>query len=307
MGIEIINPRHVAVSLSCKKKGGTYYVDKHLRSFLNAHGWTLQKLGTSYARMVPPDDVQPPFLFNVDIPTKGQVVAVAQEKHGVRHAWAGNVGEWVACYFPPKPYYMGQNDPFTAQVISEPVPAGVIPARFFVGIRPLWYAEVLFRDETGEYSESSSQPLYSPATCFVSPDEIPSGAHSLKVHHAILLSTPMSAIRKPVGDASMLTVLAVASADSVSGPRMVPWRKDISTFIMFARFPRSEASMWSIRLGTYDRSVQTATQCCTWTGSAVLSRMSACSWSGEGVNSSVYRCRRPRKSKGRTVPVLSHD
>ena len=172
---------------------------------------------------------------------------------------------------------------------------------------PPRYAEVLFRDETGEYSESSSQPLYSPANCFVSPDESRRAPHSLKVHHAILLSTPIE--RNPEARRRSIDAHGTRCCicELVSGPRTSPWRKDISTFIMFARFPRSEASMWSIRLGTHDRSVQTATQCCTWTGSAVLSRMSACSWSGEGVNSSVYRCRRPRKSKGRTVPVLSHD
>lgn len=173
MGIDIINPRRVVVSLRCTKKGETYQVNKNLHSFLNARGWRLQKLGTSYAKMVPPDGVQHPFVFIVDIPTKDQIVGVAQEKHAFQQPWADKIGEWPASYIPPKSYSVGQPiDAFTGQTISSPAAGGVIPARFQVGFPLFWDACVSLEEGAAKYFESNSQPLQPETTDFTSPDEL---------------------------------------------------------------------------------------------------------------------------------------
>jgi hypothetical protein len=175
MSIEITNPRHVAVTLSYTRKGGAYQVDKGLRWFLENRGWMLQKLGSSYARMMPPDGVRPPFVFNVDIPAKDQIMALAQEKHEVGKLWVDRLGEWPAWYVPPHSYSMGAPiDPFTGQTISEPAPGGVIHGRFQVGFLLFWDAAVSFEDGAAKYFESKSQPLQPEATDFTSPDELPS-------------------------------------------------------------------------------------------------------------------------------------
>jgi len=174
MGIEITNPRHVAVTLSYTRKAGAYQVDKGLHWFLESRGWILQKLGKSYARMMPPDGVRPPFVFNVDIPVKDQILALAQEKHEVGKPWVDRVGEWPAWYIPPRSYSTAQIDAFTGQTISAPVPSGVVLARFQVGFLLFWYAAVSFEEGAAKYFEGDSQPLQPEATGFTSPDELPS-------------------------------------------------------------------------------------------------------------------------------------
>lgn len=176
MTVEIIQPRRVAACLSCTRKGAAYRVDVCLRSFLEARGWTLQKTGSSYATMLPPDKQVAPFLFEIYIPTRDQVLAVAKEKHGLGTPWAGKFGEWSACYIPPQNYTTTEIDLFTAQAISKPKPGGIIAATFYVGARMFWHAEVRFQNETAAYHESDTDPIQSQPTGFVSPDEIPEGA-----------------------------------------------------------------------------------------------------------------------------------
>jgi hypothetical protein len=178
MAIDIINPRRVAVALPCTKKGPTYQVDKILRSFLTRRGWTLMKVGRSYATMTPSDGTKAPFVFDVDIPTPDQVVAVAKERHVVQEPWAGKFGEWLAIYIPPRGWTTTKMDPVTGKPISKPEHGGIIPASFCVGFRLFWHAEVLFQNGEAAYYESESQPiqlqLQLQPTGFVSPDEIPS-------------------------------------------------------------------------------------------------------------------------------------
>lgn len=174
MGVEIINPRCVTVSLACTKKGSAYKVDKRLHLFLKGRGWSLQKVGESYATMTPPDGTKAPFVFNVEIPTRDQVVAVAQERHAAPEAWIGKFGEWIAVYIPRRNWTSTEIDPFTARAVSEPKPGGIIPASFCVGFRSFWHAEVLFQNGEATYYESKSEPIQSQAAGFVSPDEVPS-------------------------------------------------------------------------------------------------------------------------------------
>jgi hypothetical protein len=171
--IEIIAPRRVSVSLECTKKGAAYQVSKSLHSFLEGRGWTVQKLGKSYATMTPPDGTYAPFVFNIEIPNRDQVMAVAQEMHAIQKEWAGKVGEWTAIYIPPQHWNLQKFNPFTAQAISEPQHGGIIPASFIVGIRLFWNAEVSFKDGEAIYYESESQPILSqPALAL--PNKIPS-------------------------------------------------------------------------------------------------------------------------------------
>ncbi len=159
--IEIIAPRRVSVSLPYTKQGAAYQVNKSLCSFLEGRGWTVQKIGKSYATMTPPEGAEAPFMFNIEIPNQDQVEAVAQQMHAFQKPWAGNFGEWIAIYIPPRSWTSTKYDPFTAQAISEPKPGGIIPASFSVGVRLFWNAEVLFKDGKAIYYESESQPIHS--------------------------------------------------------------------------------------------------------------------------------------------------
>ncbi len=173
--IEIIDPRRVTVSLPCTKKGSAYQVATSLCSFLEGRGWTLQKTTKLYATMTPKDGTKAPFVFNVEIPNRDQVVAVAKEMHAVQNPWVGKFGEWVAYYEPPTSTRSRKFDPFTAQAISEWKQGGIIPAVFFVGVRLFWCADVTFQAGGANYYESESEPIQSQAAAsLVSPDEIPS-------------------------------------------------------------------------------------------------------------------------------------
>jgi len=114
--------------------------------------------------MHPLDEIKAPFVFEIDIPTREQVVAVAKEKHGLREPWAGKTGEWMAVYIPPRNWTSTDVDPYAGQAISEPKPGGIIVALFCVGIKSFWHAEVLFQNEEGTYYES--QQIQSQATGF---------------------------------------------------------------------------------------------------------------------------------------------
>src|SRR5687767_5040518 len=120
MSIEIANPRRVAVALRGTTKGAEYRVDKLLRSFLERRGWKLQKLGRSYVTMTPPVGVKAPFVFELDIPTREQVMVLAQHRHITKGPWAGKLGEWVALYSPPRSSTSQHINSFTALPISKP-------------------------------------------------------------------------------------------------------------------------------------------------------------------------------------------
>jgi hypothetical protein len=172
MVIEIKNPRSVAVTLSCNKKGPTFQVDKLLQSFLEARGWTLVKVGKVYATMMAPGGSKPPFVFNVEIPTRDQVLTVAQEKHAAQTPWAGKFGEWIAIYIPPRRMSSEQIDPFTSERISGPKFLGMTNAYFHLGVRLFWDAEVLFQNGSATYHESASQPTQQGLFSYVSPEEM---------------------------------------------------------------------------------------------------------------------------------------
>jgi hypothetical protein len=167
MAIEIINPKRVAVTLRCTRKGTAYQVDIALRSFLERRDWALQKVGRENATMVPPHGTKAPFVFNVDIPTRDQILALAKEQHAVQKLWVGQLGEWVAYYLPPRSLTWTDMDPFTGQAISDPKPGGSSCASFHVGTRSFWYAMVW-----GDlYYESASQPIPLQTAEFVFPEE----------------------------------------------------------------------------------------------------------------------------------------
>jgi hypothetical protein len=172
MAIEVKNPRRVAVTLSCNRKGGAYQVDKALQFFLEGRGWTLQKVGKTYASMTPPNGGKPPFVFEINIPTRDQVEAVAMEVHADRKPWGDKFGDWIAIYIPPGRSATQRVDPFTGQAISEITPGNITSAVFLVGFRSFWHADVLFDGENADYQESESQPIQLEITKFTSPDEI---------------------------------------------------------------------------------------------------------------------------------------
>jgi len=180
MAIAIDNPRSVAVSLRCNKKRAAYQVDKKLTSFLKARNWTLQNVGRSYATVTPPNGMKAPFVFNVKVPSREQIVAVAQEKHSTKAPWADKFGEWIALYIPSRNMTSTEIDPYTGQAISEPKPGGVVPATFCVGIREFWHAEVLFENENAIYNETKSQPTQQQLLDFVSSEETPSNTALLE-------------------------------------------------------------------------------------------------------------------------------
>jgi hypothetical protein len=174
MTIEITNPRQVAVKLSYTKNGSAFQVGKDLQSFLEARGWTSDKVGKTYATMTPPADSKAPFLFNVNIPTREQVEAVAQEKHAAGQPWAGKFGEWIAFYFPPRRITSKKSDPFIGQAISETKLVGLTHAVFHVGVRLFWDAEVWLQNGSATYHESASQPVQLQIVDVVSPEKIQS-------------------------------------------------------------------------------------------------------------------------------------
>jgi hypothetical protein len=73
--IEIIAPRRVSIPLRCTKKGEAYQVSNLLRSFLENRGWSIQKIGQSYAAMTPAEGTSYPFSLEVEISDKEQVSA----------------------------------------------------------------------------------------------------------------------------------------------------------------------------------------------------------------------------------------
>jgi HNH endonuclease len=172
MAIEITTPRQVAVTLSCNKKSQAFQVDIALQSFLVARGWTQLKTGKIYAIMMPPNGSKPPFIFNVDVPTREQVMAEAKEKHAAQTAWVGKLGEWIAIYLPPRHMTSTKVDPFTGENVSEPKSIGFTPASFHVGFRLFWDAEVLIQNEVFTYYESASQPTEPEMFNIISPEEI---------------------------------------------------------------------------------------------------------------------------------------
>ena len=115
-------------------------------------------------------------MFEIDIPNRDQVVAVAKEKHGLGDPWAGKFGEWLAVYIPPRNWTSTDIDLFNGQAISEPKIGGIIPASFCVGVRLFWNAEVIFQSQGPAYHESDSHPIHSQAIGFVTPDEVPESA-----------------------------------------------------------------------------------------------------------------------------------
>lgn len=172
MAIEINTPRRVAVTLSCNKKGQAFQVDKALQSFLVERGWTRSKTGRTYAIMMPPNGSKPPFVFNVEIPTREQVLAEAKAKHAAQTAWAGKLGEWIAIYLPPRRMTSTEISPFTGESISKPKSIGFTPASFHVGFRLFWDAEVLIQNKMFTYHESTSQPIEPEIFNVISPEEV---------------------------------------------------------------------------------------------------------------------------------------
>jgi len=164
--IEIIDPRRVSISLSYTKKGDAYRVYASVRSFLEGRGWAVQKVGKSYATVTPPKGTSAPFNFEVEIPKREQIEAVAQALHVARKPWAGKFGEWIAFYIHPQGWSMTKFNIFTAEAMLEPTRSGMIDAHFLVGIRLFWNAEVHFRGEKATYYESDSQPVQVQANLF---------------------------------------------------------------------------------------------------------------------------------------------
>jgi len=172
MAIAINNPRQVAVTLPCVKKGHAFQVDKALQSFLMIRGWTPLKAGKTYATMMAPNGSKPPFIFNVEIPTREQVLNEAKAKHAAQTPWAGKLGEWVAIYLPPRSITSSQVDAFTGQIVSGPRLSGFTHASFHLGFRLFWDAEVLIQNEGFTYHESASQPIQPATLDFILPEEI---------------------------------------------------------------------------------------------------------------------------------------
>lgn len=160
------------MTLSCAKKGPAFQVDKLLQSFLEARGWTLVKAGKVYATMLAPGDAMPPFVFNVEIPTRDQVLREAKEKHAAQIPWAGKIGEWIAIYIPSRRMSIQKTDPFSGKNINGPESLGMTNAFFHVGVRLFWDAEVLIQNGSATYHESASQPIQPGLFNYVSPEEI---------------------------------------------------------------------------------------------------------------------------------------
>ena len=173
MAIQITNPRRVAVTLSCTKKGELFQVGKDLQPFLEARGWKSKKVGKQYATVIPPADSKSPFVFDIEIPTRAQVEGVAKERHTEGQEWIGKFGEWVAYYFPPGLAKTQKSSPFSGEFLDETILVPT-PARFHVGIRLFWDAEVIFQNAGAQYHESLSQPIQLEITGGISEDNFQS-------------------------------------------------------------------------------------------------------------------------------------
>jgi hypothetical protein len=158
MAIEITNPRHVRITLHCEKKGKSYKVIKDVAPFLEGRGWRQEKLGRSYATMTPPANSSAPFSFEIEVPSRQQIIEVALEKHSVQETWEEQFGAWTAFYIPPRAYTTQRIDIFRPEITYAPLPGGILPAHFCIGTKSIWSADVLF-GEAGvpSYFESDSQ------------------------------------------------------------------------------------------------------------------------------------------------------
>jgi hypothetical protein len=123
---------------------------------LRSRGWTVEKECRAYNYMRPPASEQgkPSFFIEVAIPTREQIIEMAEEAHRQGADWAGRVGEWLAYYMTAKGVQQAEYDPRTGRPISEPETVMHTDPTFQIGVRLLWDATVWWKEGTVHYGEN---------------------------------------------------------------------------------------------------------------------------------------------------------
>jgi hypothetical protein len=138
-------------------------------AFLRARGWTVEKEGRSYDYMRPPASEQgkPPFFIDTEIPTREEVLRMAEEAHREGSQWLGWVGMWPAYYVPSEQSTMRLLDDGTGVTPAEEPRTIQTEPRFEVGVWPFWKAYVT-TFETGQQSTAKTlrtSPAPRPGYC----------------------------------------------------------------------------------------------------------------------------------------------
>jgi HNH endonuclease len=126
-------------------------------AFLRSHGWTVEKEGRAYSYMRPPasEHGKPPFFIDTAIPTREEVLLMAEEAHREGAQWLGRVGEWPAYYAPSEESTMRLLDNGSGITPAEDPHTIRTEPRFEVGVWPLWKAHVHFQDGAAVYGEDT--------------------------------------------------------------------------------------------------------------------------------------------------------
>ena len=136
--------------------------DEWLAKFLMERGWQEAAKGRQYTYMCPlieDGGRESACLFDVGIPDRETVLAIAGQVHRKGRRWNGRLGEWVGRYYPVTGYTVSSLDPFTGdRGLIEEHPDGT-SAHFQVGARGLWHASVYFEDEGPRFVEDRSNVL----------------------------------------------------------------------------------------------------------------------------------------------------
>ena len=111
-------------------------------------GWTKLKKSRDYAFLRPPAGGPQglPFVIDIDLPSREEVLELAEQRHAIGTEWTGRLGEWGVIYVPAHKSTMKLVDPFTdAPPVEMPEDTLVIPAHFKVGIPLIWTCWVDWR------------------------------------------------------------------------------------------------------------------------------------------------------------------
>ncbi len=136
---------------------GVYRFFKEGGQLLKARGWTEVKITRSYALMRLPQGIwsKPPFVIDVKISTREEVMAMAEEAHQEGKEWSAWVGEWAAGYFPS---VEEESLVLLNSETGEPYPGQKTTMtsnpRFGIGIGSLdWHAGVYWENGVPRYHE----------------------------------------------------------------------------------------------------------------------------------------------------------
>jgi hypothetical protein len=131
---------------------------------LKARNWREVGRGAKYAYQVCPetDAGEQPVVIDVRIPSRNEVLTVAQQLHDVGEKWIGHWGEWEAGYRPANKdefsWTVQSVDPITATRVGSSVRHSSrfsIEPLFIVGSPGLWSATVRWRNGDATYEEEA--------------------------------------------------------------------------------------------------------------------------------------------------------